>query len=140
MINTKKGITEVKAILEAMNFFNKISVGSPIDLPSEKIFPSAYIAFDSDINQPNNQMVSNGGEYDRILLITIVVALDLTNEDDLYYLDVRDRIEEAILRDTTIWDSVVDRDVLGSVWDVGQNYPRRQGEVALRLFTRSCVD
>ena len=140
MLNTRKGVEEVKAILEAMDFFNKVSTAKVEELTTETIFPSVYITLDADINEPNGKLAMDGTEYNRILLITLQVHLDLTNEDSLHYLDVRDAIETAILKDTGIWSNVVDRDVIGSKWDTGQNYPKKQGEIALKLFTRACVN
>ena len=138
-LNTKLPITELKAILEAMNFFAKVSVGKVEDLVIETTLPSIYITLDSDINENNGQMRTDGGEYNRVLIITLQIHLDQTNEDDLYYLDVRDKVESAILKDSLLWQSVIDRDVVGSRWDIGQNLPRKQGVMALRLFTRGCV-
>lgn len=140
MLNTRKGVEEVKAILEAMDLFNKVSTAKVEELTTETIFPSVYITLDADINEPNGKLANDGTEYNRILLITLQVHLDLTNEDSLHYLDVRDAIETAILKDTGIWSNVVDRDVIGSKWDTGQNYPKKQGEIALKLFTRACVN
>ena len=120
-LNTKLPITELKAILEAMNFFAKVSVGKVEDLVTETTLPSIYVTLDSDINENNGQMRTDGGEYNRILIITLQIHLDQTNEDDLYYLDVRDKVESAILKDSLLWQSVIDRDVVGSRWDKGQN-------------------
>ena len=86
-LNTKLPITELKAILEAMNFFAKVSVGKVEDLVTETTLPSISITLDSDINENNGQMRTDGGEYNRILIITLQIHLDQTNEDDLYYLD-----------------------------------------------------
>ena len=138
-LNTKLPITELKAILEAMNLFAKVSVGKVEDLVTETTLPSIYVTLDSDINENNGQMRTDGGEYNRILIVTLQIHLDQTNEDDLYYLDVRDKVESAILKDSLLWQSVIDRDVVGSRWDKGQNLPRKQCEMALRLFTRGCV-
>ena len=140
MLNTRKPIEEIKAILEAMNFFNKVSVGKVEPLISDSNLPAVYVSFNNDINESNGKMRNDGGEYDRMLYITLEVHLDLTDEDDLYYLDVRDMIEEAILKDSQLWSAVVDRDVVGSKWDNGSNLPRKQGEMAIILFTRACVN
>lgn len=140
MLNTKKVVEEVKAILEGMNFFDKVSTSKVTPLTSESSFPSVYISYDNDINENNRKMRNDGGEYDRITNLTLEVHLDLTGEDDLYYLDVRDMIEEVILKDNLIWQSVIDRDVVGSRWDNGNNLPLKQGEIALLLFTRACVN
>ena len=139
-LNTKKAVEEVEAILESMDFFENISTGKVEDLVSETIFPSVYITMDTDVNQANGKMRQDGGEYDRILLITLSIHLDLQNTSNLAYLDVRDDIETAILKDSAIWEHVVDRDVVGSKWDSGQNFPKKQGEIMLRVFTRACVD
>ena len=120
-LNTKLPITELKAILEAMNFFAKVSVGKVEDLVTETTLPSIYVTLDSDLNENNGQMRTDGGEYNRILIVTLQIHLDQTNEDDLYYLDVRDKVESAILKDSLLWQSVIDRDVVGSRWDKGQN-------------------
>ena len=135
-LNTKKSIQELKSILEAMNLFTKVSVGKVEDLNSETILPSVYINLDSSMNEENGQMRTDGGEYNRILLVTLQVHLDMSNEDELYHLDVADMIEEAILKDTLFWNTVIDRDVVGSRWDMNQNLPKKQGEIGLRLFTR----
>lgn len=140
MLNTRKPIEEIKAILEAMNFFNKVSVGKVEPLISDSNLPAVYVSFNNDINESNGKMRNDGGEYDRMLYITLEVHLDLTDEDDLYYLDVRDMIEEAILKDSQLWSAVVDRDVVGSKWDNGSNLPRKQGEMAIILFTRACIN
>lgn len=139
MLNTRKPIEEIKAILEAMNFFNKVSVGKVEPLISDSNLPAVYVSFNNDINESNGKMRNDGGEYDRMLYITLEVHLDLIDKDDLYYLDVRDMIEEAILKDSQLWSAVVDRDVVGSKWDNGSNLPRKQGEMAIILFTRACV-
>lgn len=140
MLNTRKPIEEIKAILEAMNFFTKVSVGKVEPLVSDQDLPSVYIAYDNDVNEPNGKLRNDGGEYDRMLYLTLEVHLDLTNEDDLFYLDVRDMIEEALLKDNQLWSVVVDRDVIGSRWDTGSNLPRKQGELGVVLFTRACVN
>lgn len=139
MLNTRKPIEEINAILEAMNFFNKVSVGKVEPLISDSNLPAVYVSFNNDINESNGKMRNDGGEYDRMLYITLEVHLDLIDKDDLYYLDVRDMIEEAILKDSQLWSAVVDRDVVGSKWDNGSNLPRKQGEMAIILFTRACV-
>lgn len=140
MLNTRKPIEEIKAILEAMNFFEKVSVGKIDPLTSTQTLPAIYISYDSDINEPNGKLRNDGGEYDRMLYLTLEVHLDLTEKDDLYYLDVRDMVEEALLKDNQLWSSVVDRDVIGSKWDTGANLPKKQGEIAIVLFTRACVN
>lgn len=140
MLNTKKVVEEVKAILEGMNFFDKVSTSKVTPLTAESSFPSVYISYDNDINETNGKMRNDGGEYDRITNLTLEVHLDLADKDDLYYLDVRDMIEEAILKDNLLWQSVIDRDVVGSRWDNGNNLPLKQGEIALLLFTRACVN
>lgn len=139
MLNTRKPIEEIKAILEAMNFFNKVGIGKVEPLISDTNLPAVYVSFNNDINESNGKMRNDGGEYDRMLYITLEVHLDLTDTDELYYLDVRDMIEEAILKDNQLWSAVVDRDVVGSKWDNGSNLPRKQGEMAIILFTRACV-
>lgn len=139
MLNTRKPIEEIKAILEAMNFFNKVDVGKIEPLISDTNLPAVYVSFNNDINESNGKMRNDGGEYDRMLYITLEVHLDLTDTDELYHLDVRDMIEEAILKDNQLWSAVVDRDVVGSKWDNGSNLPRKQGEMAIILFTRACV-
>lgn len=140
MLNTRKPVEEIKAILEAMNFFEKVSVGKIGPLTSTQTLPAVYISYDSDINEPNGKLRNDGGEYDRMLYLTLEVHLDLTDKDDLYYLDVRDMIEEALLKDNQLWQNVVDRDVIGSKWDTGANLPKKQGEIAIVLFTRACVN
>lgn len=140
MLNTRKPVEEIKAILEAMNFFEKVSVGKIDPLTSTQTLPAVYISYDSDINEPNGKLRNDGGEYDRMLYLTLEVHLDLTDKDDLYYLDVRDMIEEALLKDNQLWQNVVDRDVIGSKWDTGANLPKKQGEIAIVLFTRACVN
>lgn len=139
MLNTRKPIEEIKAILEAMNFFNKVGIGKVEPLISDTNLPAVYVSFNNDINESNGKMRNDGGEYDRMLYITLEVHLDLTDTDELYHLDVRDMIEEAILKDNQLWSAVVDRDVVGSKWDNGSNLPRKQGEMAIILFTRACV-
>ena len=139
MLNTRKPIEEIKAILEAMNFFNKVGIGRVEPLTSDINLPAVYVSFNNDINESNGKMRNDGGEYDRMLYITLEVHLDLTDKDELYYLDVRDMIEEAILKDNQLWSAVVDRDVVGSKWDNGSTLPRKQGEMAIILFTRACV-
>jgi hypothetical protein len=140
MLNTRKPVEEIKAILEAMNFFEKVSVGKIDPLTSTQTLPAVYISYDSDINEPNGKLRNDGGEYDRMLYLTLEVHLDLTDKHDLYYLDVRDMVEEALLKDNQLWQNVVDRDVIGSKWDTGANLPKKQGEIAIVLFTRACVN
>lgn len=141
MLNTKKPVQELQEILRAMNFFNDVSVGKVRDLTAETNLPNIYIKYENDINQNNGKMSgANGEEYDRILAITLELHLDLTNQDDLYYLDVRDMVEEAILKDNQLWSVVIDRDVVGSKWDSGANLPFKQGEIGLILFTRACLN
>lgn len=141
MLNTKKPVQELQEILRAMNFFNDVSVGKVRDLTAETNLPNIYIKYENDINQNNGKMSgASGEEYDRILAITLELHLDLTNQDDLYYLDVRDMVEEAILKDNQLWSVVIDRDVVGSKWDSGANLPFKQGEIGLILFTRACLN
>lgn len=141
MLNTKKPVQELKEILMAMNFFNEVSVGKVKDLTAETNLPNIYIKFENDINRNNGKMTgASGDEYDRMLAVTLELHLDLTGQDDLYYLDVRDMVEEAILKDSQLWSVVIDRDVVGSKWDSGANLPLKQGEMGLILFTRACLN
>lgn len=140
MLDTKRAILEIKAIIEAMNFFEVVGIGKVKPIVEETVLPSIYICYDYDLNELNGKMRKDGGEYDRILYLTLEVHLDLTNQHDLYYVDVRDRIEEAILRDSPLWNVVIDRDVIGSKWDKGINLPKKQGEITLEIFTRACIN
>ena len=140
MLNTKKAVLEIQEILQAMNLFNKVSVGKVEPIISDNNLPAVYVTFENDINEPNGKMRNDGGEYDRMIYLTLEIHLDQIDKDDLYYLDVRDMIEEAILKDNQLWSAVVDRDVVGSKWDNGSNLPKKQGELAVILFTRACVN
>lgn len=139
-LNTRKGIEEIRDILKSMNLFEKVSVGKVEPITSDTNLPAIYISYDNDINEPNGKLRNDGGEYNRMIYLNLEVHLDLTDKDDLYFLDVRDSIEEAILKDSQIWQYVVDRDIIGSRWDMGSNLPRKQGEIAVVLFTRACVN
>lgn len=139
-LNTKKPIEELKQILEAMNFFEKVSLGQPVEITKEESFPAVYINLDADINEENGKMTGlSGREYDRMLMVTLKFNVNTDGSGELYHLDVRDKVEETILRDQPLWQHIIDRTVEGSRWDKGASAPKREGEMGLVLFTRADI-
>lgn len=135
--SSRAPIEELKAILEAMNLFQRVGY-KPIPLSQETQFPSAYIVVDATLNEGNGKQTTDGGEYNRFIYPTVMVNID-TGADPLAFLDVFDEVESAILKDSKFWNVVIDRDVLASKWDSGDATPKRQGEITLELFFRKCL-
>jgi len=137
VLESRKPIEELYEILESMNLFEVISY-SPVPLTQETKFPSAYIVVDGTLNTNNGKMATDGREYNRMIYPTVLLNID-TEGDPLSYLDIYDRVEASILADSELWRVVIDRDVIASKWDSGEQSPKRQGEITLELFYRKTI-
>lgn len=137
VVETRAPIEELYAILDSMNLFEVIEY-KPVPLSQETKFPSAYIVVDGTLNMNNGKMATDGREYNRMIYPTVLVNID-TEGDPLSYLDIYDRVEKAVLSDNQLWNVVIDRDVIASKWDSGEQSPKRQGEITLELFFRKTI-
>lgn len=135
---TRKIVEEIEAIIKHANIFSKVGIGIKSALTQEDTFPSCYLKVEGTTAEINgNLSVAKGCEYDRGMVLRIVMYIELN--DDLDFLDYQDKVEKAILEDNPLWAIIVDRDFIGSEWDNDSSYPRKEGEVAFLIKWRSDV-
>ena len=134
---TKKVIQELQSILEYTKFFQKVSTEPKKDLTQEDVFPSVYLHINGTVNKLNGLNTITGCEYNRQMIVELHVNLDLENSLD--FLDVYDLVETAVLEDSKLWEFVIDRNVNGSTFDDGKEYPKKSGVIFVSLFYRSTI-
>lgn len=131
-------INEVKAILEASKIFQKVEIGNLRPLSSEDTFPSAYIIVDGTTARLNGNFgVAVGCEYDMFLDVRIIINMEVS--DPLDFMDMESDVVYFLLRDSLLWNYVLDRDYIGSGWDNDGYYPKKQGELGFSIKFRSEV-
>lgn len=133
VFDTKKVLTEVKEILEAEGIFDKVSLEKLTPTSEETNSLAAYIgikALSYDQVRPKNTSCG----YDRTIFITI--DINQLCDTPLDVLDTLDKVERALLEDSKIWKSVVNREFVGVEFDEQQFYPYRTFTILLQVLYR----
>jgi len=131
-------LRDIKAILETIGEVNKVEFTKAIPVNQEDTFTSVYIVPTAD----TFELFKNGkgiDAYDNRLYIRLVVNTDNT-EEDLLWVSTRRKIIDAILKDSAIWSSLVDRDIVSISYDDGVEHPRRTMEMIFEFRVREeCI-
>lgn len=133
---TRYQIEDLKEIIEAENYFNKVSFGATVPIDQEEVFPACYIIPHTDTFEFTGQNTTGTEGYDSRMLVTLQINLNL--EDDLEYLDVQDMVMRAVLRDSKFWRTVLDRDIKLATWDFNERFPLKEGQITFELRHRLC--
>jgi len=126
--------SELEAILKANSDLDYVSSGAVVPLASETNVTAAYIAVESIAISPT--IASTGvNAYDRHMFVSIYCNIN-TSKASLHILDLSDSIERSILTDNTLWDSLLDRDVVAINFDNQEHSPMRAFTVLLDIRYR----
>jgi hypothetical protein len=129
-------LEDLKAIIEAEDYFQKVSIEKLVPLDQEEVFPSCYIVNHTNTFEFNGRATTGTTGYDANLLITLCINLNM--ETELEYLDVQDMIMRAVLRDSKIWRYVLDRDIKLATWDFNERFPKKEGQITFEFKHRLC--
>ena len=129
-------LEDLKAILEAEDYFQKVSTEKLVPIDQEDVFPSCYIVNHTNTFDFNGRSTTGTTGYDSTLLITLCINLNM--ETELEYLDVQDMIMRAVLRDSKIWRYVLDRDIKLATWDFNERFPKKEGQITFEFKHRLC--
>lgn len=138
-IKTREPIEELQEILLDMNIFDDVKVDSLTPLPAFKGNKEAYIIIDGDVQEENGIITDSIEGYDRELIINIHINLNTNTQDTLYHLDLRDDVEDKIINDSKLWEVVIDRNILGSSWEITDANGLKTGRIICVLKFRSCT-
>lgn len=123
VIETRKVVEEIEAVLNANSLINHVSTGALIPLAQETEEVAVYISV-MNIGLEPVRMSTNASGYDRHMLINIFCNVKC-EDDPLKLLDVTDIVEKSILTDNAIWTSIVDRDLISINYDDQEHFPIR---------------
>ena len=115
MSKGRKVLEEIKEILLANKIFSDVSFSRPKAITEETVFPMCYVYEIGEI--ADFRGIGNTGIKGYTKEMTICVKLNLNMQDPLEYKDYQEKVERAILSDSRIWKTVIDRDLDNSAWD-----------------------
>jgi len=131
-------LRDMKQILETISEVNKVSFGYPKPITEEDTFTSIYIAPTGDtfeLVKPGY----NASTYDNVLYIKLLININCA-EDDLYWVTIRRKVIDAVLEDSPIWSSIIDRNIVSAAYDDYINYPLRELDILFEFKLREdCV-
>ena len=122
-VETRKLIEELEAILKANSAIDKVSTGALVALAQEVEEVAVYISVMNIALEPTRMTTGTSG-YDRHMLINVFCNVNC-EDDPIRILDVTDNIEASILKDSKLWTSIVDRDLVAITYDDQEHSPKR---------------
>ena len=123
----------LKEVLETIPGINLVSHGKPAPLNTDTHLPAIYIVPTNEafVNTKNTKALCG---YDNYVYLKLVVNMECTY--DLEWINLRHAIIDAVLSDNDIWKSIVDRDVVATVHDDFDNYPKKAFQIAFEFRLR----
>jgi len=128
-------LKELKEILEAVPGVTFVSNGKPKNVEIEDRLTAVYMLAPIE-NFEQYKPGSNKASYTGSLFVKLVVNTICDKGDDLEWVFVRDNIINAVLDDSAIWSTILDRDLISAVGDDYDNYPRKTLEIAFEFKSR----
>ena len=125
---------DLKSVLESIPSIRLVSHGKPVPIGIDDSMPSVYIVPTNEafVNSKNTTCLSG---YDNYVYVKLIVNMECTY--DLEWVSLRSTIISAILKDTDLWRSVVDREVAEVAHDDFDNYPKKSFQVAFEFRLRA---
>ena len=123
IVETRKLVEELKAVLQANSTIDKVSTGALVALAQETEEVATYISVMNVGLEPSRMSTGTSG-YDRHMLINVFCNVNCEN-DPLKLLDVTDSVEQSVLKDSKLWVSIVDRDLVAINYDDQEHFPKR---------------
>ena len=134
---TRKVVSEIQAILEANKDLDEVSVGKVDPLTSETDSASVYISVESVVLEAERNSTLTDG-YDRRMMASLYCNSNCSNDPFAIY-DMIDSVERSLLKDSALWKTVVDRDIVMVEFDRQEFLPMRQAIMLVELKYRvSC--
>jgi len=121
--NTRKLVEEIKLILEANKDITKVSTDAVTPVAAETSEAAVYISLEEIVMTPRHLNTNSSG-YDRHMMINLYCNYDSSN-DPLDVYTFIDSVERSILEDSTIWVSLIDRDLIAVDFDNQAHAPKR---------------
>ena len=134
-IKTYDILKELTAILQAVEGISYVSNGKPKNVEIEDQLTAIYILAPIENYEPHKAGTGKDS-YTGSLFVKLVVNTICDKGDDLEWVFVRDDIINAVLDDSAIWSSILDRELISSVSDDYDNYPRKTLEIAFEFKVR----
>lgn len=125
---------DLKDILLRVRTVNHVSHGKAVPLNAEDTFTAVYIGVTADTFEPQAYGTS-AGSYDNKVYVRLLVNMDC-KDDDLSWVRTRRLLIDAVLDDSPIWSTVIDRDIVSSVYDDYASYPKRSMELLFEFRLR----
>ncbi len=123
---------DMKEILETVSSVGEVTIGKHVPLDQEDSWASVYILPGADTFVP--RVIGTGvSSYDNTFFIRCIVN-DNCSDDDLTWTNTRDDIIQAVLKDSGIWTTSIDRDITSIVYDDFNSFPLMTMEL-LFMFT-----
>lgn len=133
ILDTKKVLTEVQSIIDAIDKFDVVTLEKLTPLADEDNDLAAYIGIKAISYEPVRANVQASG-YDRSIFVTIDINQNCDAPTDI--IDTVDTVERAILDDSAFWQSVVLREMVGVEFDDQQFYPYRTCTLLMHALYR----
>lgn len=123
----------LKELLDTIPGVKYVGHGKPTPLNTDNKLPAIYIVPTNEayVNTKNTKTLCG---YDNYVYVKLVVNMECTY--DLEWIALRHTIIDAVLKDTDLWKGVVDRDVVATVHDEYDNYPRKAFQIAFEFRLR----
>lgn len=127
-------LMDLKSVLEAIPGIKKVSNGKPVSLTIDDNIPAIYIVPTNEafVNTKNTPCISG---YDNYVYVKLIVNMECSY--DLEWVSLRSSIINAVLGDTDLWRSIIDREVAEVAHDDFDNYPKKSFQVAFEFRLRA---
>ena len=134
----EKLLLDIEEIINTIDEVHKVSHSKALPISQEDRFTAVYIAPTVDDFKLDKQGTS-ARAYTNVLYIRLVVNMDCTS-DDLLWVRTRRKIIDAILDDSPIWSTIIDRDIVSVAYDDYDMYPLRTMEMLFEFSIRAdCI-
>ncbi len=136
---TSKVLREIEAILKAnVNITYATMAEKSISLAQETKSVAVYGHQTNSVPDIKRQgaLVDS---YDFHGFYILVVNVDCVGDKYKVY-DIIDDIQKSLLKDTEIWGSLVDRNIVSCEYDNAEFYPKRSAIIGLEVIYRMTCD
>ena len=137
MSKGRQVLHEIREILLANNIFGEkqVSFSRPKAITEETVFPMCYVYEEGEIAE--FRQINNTSIKSYMKEMVVVLKLNLKMKDELEYKDVQEDVERAILSDSRLWKTIIDRDLDHAAWDGNAAFTddelRKEGAIFIRV-------
>lgn len=129
-------LQDLKSVLEAIPEVKLVSHGKPCPLLTDNNLPAIYIVPTNEAFEPVRRGTCIGA-YDGYVYIKLIVNMSCST--DLEWVSFRSTVINAVLNDTDLWRSIIDRDLVATSHDDYDNYPKKSFQVAFEFRLRANI-